>query len=110
MSRLALALNMSYPITICSRLCIPYTIGYSLSHAQMLELAPRLCSLEIVSRYPDAPDTAINHHLSDTKVDEVFLRHREDGELRYLWVKCVIPSFNGKKPLNAIDPTLLRNT
>ncbi|KAJ6479288.1 hypothetical protein C8R47DRAFT_1137688 [Mycena vitilis] len=104
MSAIARALNTSYPIIIASRLCIPYTIGYSLSHRQMLELAPRLCPLELVSRYPDAPDTAINHHLLDAKAEKVFLRHQEDGELRYLWVKGVVPSFNGKPPPYRILP------
>ncbi|KAJ7631727.1 hypothetical protein DFH06DRAFT_1337688 [Mycena polygramma] len=100
---------MSYPIKIYSRPCIPFAIGYSLSYAQMLEMAPRLCAAEEIARFPNEPDVNLNRYFWKQKIQEVFLRHKEaDGEVRYLWVKGVRPSFDGKSPKCSIPPVDLK--
>lgn len=42
------------------------------------------------------------------KISQVFLPHREADGLYYLWVKGVLPSFNGRKPKSDIPPVDLK--
>ncbi|KAK7025870.1 hypothetical protein R3P38DRAFT_3531825 [Favolaschia claudopus] len=87
---------MSYPISILSRPCIPFVIGYSVTHAQMVDLGTRLCTEEQQRKVPERPDVA---------KDEAVIRHQEpDGEIRYLWVKGVVPSFSGECPKVEVPP------
>ncbi|KAJ7707660.1 hypothetical protein B0H17DRAFT_1033474 [Mycena rosella] len=100
---------MSYPIHILSSPCVPYVIGYSLNYAQMLQLAPRLCTPEELNLVPDHPEVALNQHLVSGKIQQAFLPYKEaDGLVYYLWIKGVLPSFSGKKPTFIIPPVDLK--
>ncbi|KAJ7666260.1 hypothetical protein DFH06DRAFT_270832 [Mycena polygramma] len=97
--------DMSYPIYIRSRPCVPYVMGFSLSQEQMVELAKHLCTDEERSHLPDCPEVALNKYLKAKELQEGFLPYREpDGVLRFLWIKGVIPSFNGQKPKLRLPP------
>jgi hypothetical protein len=88
--------------------CIPYVIGYSLSYAQMLELAPRLCTPKQLALFPDHPQVALNQYMASSNKREAFLPYNEaDGFVFYLWIQGVLPSFNGKKPPIRVRPVNL---
>ncbi|KAJ7689123.1 hypothetical protein B0H17DRAFT_1135181 [Mycena rosella] len=93
---------MSYPIRIASSPCVPYVIGYSLNYTQAMELAPRLCTPEQLSINPPFPEVALNMYMESNNIQEGFLRYKE--VVYYLWIKGVLPSFDGKKPAFRIPP------
>jgi hypothetical protein len=96
----------SHPLNILSAPCTPFVIGYSLNRAQLIALAPRICSAEELSSVSASyPHVALNRHMKSKKLQEGFLPYKEaDGLVYYLWFKGVVPSFTGNNPNAPVPP------
>ncbi|KAJ7918821.1 hypothetical protein B0H13DRAFT_1869166 [Mycena leptocephala] len=57
------------------------------------------CSAAEMKRFEGHPAAALNHSFKDSGIQEAFLPYEEaDGRVQYLWIRGVIPSFDGSEP------------
>jgi hypothetical protein len=52
-----------------------------------------------MNRFEGHPAAALNHSFKDSGIQEAFLPYEEaDERVQYLWIRGVIPSFDGSEP------------